>query len=198
MATASTYAASAATSSCATATSATHSTVNSTVTTANFINTPMPSGSGRALYCCSICKHFSSVNYSSVLRHIGVVHSHEANFSLTCGVNGCIRNFHNYYSFRKHLKRLHPEVFSSSVTSTSQVEVTIDESDNNIDEEEEIGDHNTLTIENQRVVYESHSQISHEDEERSFALFLLKTKEMLCISQKATNEIMNDVIEIVN
>ena len=55
----------------------------------------------------------------------------------------------------------------------------------------------TLTIENQRVVYESHSQISHEDEERSFALFLLKTKEMLCISQKATDEIMN-VIEIVN
>ena len=90
MATASTYAASAATSSCATATSATHSTANSTVTTANSINTPMPSGSGHALYCCSICKHFSSVNYSSVLRHIGVVHSHEANFSLTCGVNGCI------------------------------------------------------------------------------------------------------------
>ena len=143
MATASTYAASAATSSCATATSATHSTANSTVTTANSINTPMPSGSGRALYCCSIRKHFYSVNYSSVLRHIGVVHSHEANFSLTCGVNGCIRNFHNNYSFRKHLKRLHPEVFSSSVTSTSQVEVTIDESDNNIDEEEEIGDHNT-------------------------------------------------------
>ena len=141
--------ASAATSSCATAMSATHCTANSIVTTANSVNTPMSSGSGRALYCCSICKHFSSVNYSSVLRHIGVVSSHEANFRLTCSVNGYVQNFHNYYSFCKHLKRLHPGVFSSSLTSTSQVEVIV-ESDNI--NEEEIGDHNPLTIENLRVV----------------------------------------------
>uniref|UniRef100_A0A1X7UBD0 C2H2-type domain-containing protein n=1 Tax=Amphimedon queenslandica TaxID=400682 RepID=A0A1X7UBD0_AMPQE len=158
--------------------------------------------SGCTNYCCSICKHFSSANYLSVLRHIGVVHSHEANFSLTCGVNGCIRNFCNYYSFRKHLRRLHPDVFSNptTVTSASQVEVTIDESDDNIDEDEVSDDRNAIPIENPGDVCQSHSQsavISSKDEERSFALFLLKTKEMLCISQKATDEIMNDVIEIV-
>ena len=148
--------------------------------------------SGCANYCRSICKHFAAANYLLVLRHIGVVHSHEANFSLTCGVNGCIRNFRNYYSFGKHLRRLHPGVFSipttepTTVTSASQVEVIIDESDNNIDEEEVSGDHSTISIENPGVICES-VMLFHMKMKK---LFLLKTKEMLCISWKATNEMM--------
>ena len=68
-----------------------------------------PSSTLRYIYPCSICKQFSSINTSGGLRHIGVVHSYEANFYLTCGIDGCPWNYHNYHSFRKLVRRHHPQ-----------------------------------------------------------------------------------------
>ena len=127
-----------------------------------------PSSTSRYIYSCSICKQFSSINTSGGLRHIGVVHSHEANFYLTCSIDGCPRNYH---SFRKLVRRHHPHYLLGEPTDGAAVQCKI------------------------HVPATPHLQ---EDEGRSFALFLLKTKVVLSISQRATDEIMNDVTEMVN
>ena len=79
-----------------------------------------PSSTSIYIYSCSICKQFSSINTSGVLRYIGVVHSHEANFYLTCGIDWCPRNYHNYHSFRKHVRKHHPHYLLNSSTSSQQ------------------------------------------------------------------------------
>ena len=53
-------------------------------------------------YTCVICNHFCATSMTGVLKHIGLVHAHEPNFHVSCGIQGCPRTYKNYYSFRKH------------------------------------------------------------------------------------------------
>ena len=56
-------------------------------------------------YTCVICNHFcGATSMTGVLKHIGLVHAHEPNFHVSCGIKGCPRTYKNYYSFRKHLQ----------------------------------------------------------------------------------------------
>ena len=60
---------------------------------------------------------------------LGAVHRCDANFHKTCGINGCVRTYQNYSSFRKHLKRAHQGDTSTSVDNTDSIveHVLIDE-----------------------------------------------------------------------
>ncbi|XP_064479212.1 uncharacterized protein LOC135392429 [Ornithodoros turicata] len=44
------------------------------------------------------------------MNHIGLEHSHEIGFSVTCGLNGCNNTFRKYEAFRKHVQRKHRDV----------------------------------------------------------------------------------------
>ncbi len=44
-----------------------------------------------------------------ILKHSGIVHSHQPNFRVVCGIDGCPKAYSNYHSFRKHLRRKHNE-----------------------------------------------------------------------------------------
>ncbi len=50
-----------------------------------------------------------------VLRHLALIHSHEADFRVICGINGCSRNYSNYHSYKKHMYQRHREVLESGV-----------------------------------------------------------------------------------
>lgn len=42
-----------------------------------------------------------------LIQHIGLIHAHEANFTITCGLNDCKSTFTKYESFRRHVYRRH-------------------------------------------------------------------------------------------
>ncbi len=42
-----------------------------------------------------------------LIQHVGLVHNHEPNFSITCGLNNCKSSFTVYESFRRHVYRKH-------------------------------------------------------------------------------------------
>lgn len=42
-----------------------------------------------------------------LIQHVGLVHNHEPNFNITCGLNNCKSSFTVYESFRRHVYRKH-------------------------------------------------------------------------------------------
>ena len=60
-------------------------------------------------YVCCVCHKFAAPRYTSVLRHIGSVHSCEPHLHLTCGIEGCPRTYSSYRCFRKHIRSQHRE-----------------------------------------------------------------------------------------
>lgn len=48
---------------------------------------------------------------TKLIQHIGLVHAHEPNFSITCGLKDCQSSFSKYHSFRRHLYRKHKQSF---------------------------------------------------------------------------------------
>ena len=61
-------------------------------------------------FLCPLCYSFAAVTMKGVTRHIGAVHSHEANFQVTCGVEGCPRTYSNFHSYKKHLYTKHRDI----------------------------------------------------------------------------------------
>lgn len=45
---------------------------------------------------CWICYKFAS---KGVVRHMAIIHAHDSNFFIRCGLNDCPRNYTNFYSF---------------------------------------------------------------------------------------------------
>ena len=127
---------------------------------------------------CSHCHQFSALKMSSVLRHIGRVHSHDPDFRMVCGINDCPRTFRGYYSFRKHLHRSHPDVFKDNIKVSNPVQM----------------EQNYHKFEG-----EAESSVENETVKRlhSPALFLLKAKEIHRINQSSLDSLMNDITVIV-
>ena len=131
-------------------------------------------------YACSLCSHFTSTTMSGVLRHIGSVHAYEPNFHLVCGIEGCPCTYQNYHSFRKHLRRHHAEVLGSSLSNSTQE-----------DDTESQGLQNFYSPVEPLYLSPSPEQKIH-----NAALFVLKTREVLNISQTATSQILSDVTNL--
>ena len=124
---------------------------------------------------------------TGVLKHIGLVHANEPNFNVSCGIQGCPRTYKNYYSFRKHLQRRHQDCLVSKPFSNPSLGLSTDCVDGMTDLQQ-------LGMTNKEDTPESQVNIT---KNHNPALFILKTKEVLNLSQSATNIILNDVAEIV-
>ena len=135
-------------------------------------------------YICSICNHFTTTTMAAVLKHVGCVHAHEPNFHIVCGIQGCPRTYKNYHSFRKHLRRHHPDCMSSNETERviATDDTIIDDVDCSMIEEVEVTEH---------------AEETRQERKKSAALFVIKTKEVLNISQTATDQILNDVSDMM-
>ena len=124
---------------------------------------------------------------TGVLKHIGLVHAHEPNFHVSCGIQGCPRTYKNYYSFRKHLQRRHQDCLVSKPFSNPSLEFSTDCVD-------EMTDLQLLGMTNKEDT--PGSQVNSRQNHNP-ALFILKTKEVLNLSQSTTNIILHDIAEIV-
>ena len=59
---------------------------------------------------CFLCASFAGRSFSDVVRHIGYVHAFEPNFSVTCGLHGCKRQYKSFGAYRVHLYKAHGSV----------------------------------------------------------------------------------------
>ena len=129
---------------------------------------------------CSICHSFASLDYASVVRHIGSVHAWEPRFKVTCGIDGCIRTYTSYRRYRAHIVNKHSEHIS----------------DERVNTEETFLDHETHSIEEMDSVCfdDPVTEISAERPKLyNKALFLLKLKEERRLSQLAVNGLIGDI-----
>ena len=59
---------------------------------------------------CSICDVFAADDLKVLLNHIGRCHRNEPNFHCICGIDGCVKTYKKYYSWRKHIQKKHSVV----------------------------------------------------------------------------------------
>ena len=55
---------------------------------------------------CSVASHLR-FNIRGYIQHICLFHAHQANFQVTCGIEGCQRSFTNCGTFSNHVYGVH-------------------------------------------------------------------------------------------
>lgn len=149
----------------------------------------------REQFQCTRCKEFASKNYLSVLRHIGLVHAFEADFEITCGLDDCFRTFKKYRSYRKHILRHHKHIIhqqsfvqAKDLSNSSETDVAVETSSTVAGSVEDLsGPLDESTISTISV------PLYHDTSKHKAALFLLKARECLKISQTALDELVDDI-----
>ena len=70
---------------------------------------------------CPLCESFAAPHMKGVVRHIGLVHSHEFAFRVTCGVGECTRTYMytRFSSYKKHMYVKHRDVLGVSTRERS-------------------------------------------------------------------------------
>ena len=132
---------------------------------------------------CSICHSYASLDYASVVRHIGSVHAWEPRFKVTCGIDGCMRTYTSYRRYRAHIVNKHCELISDERVDTEEA----------LDHETHMyGADEMDSVSNDDPV----TEVSTERERPKLynkALFLLKLKEERRLSQLAVNGLIGDI-----
>ena len=133
------------------------------------------------MFYCPYCAHFTVRSFKKLLTHIRFTHSHEPNFSITCGE--CEKRFTKFTSFKSHIRRKHGDNHLLTVEVPQNDELEND--DELVDSDNEYNDH--LHVQDNSV----------DNITRFLALFILKTKEMNQLSQQALNAIVSNTQDIV-
>lgn len=66
---------------------------------------------------CFLCGRFAGNTFADVVRHIGYVHACQPNFLVTCGLQGCKRQYKSYMAYRFHLYQAHGDVIKGGSMS---------------------------------------------------------------------------------
>lgn len=75
------------------------------------------SGAAVALKICPLCS-FKTLSVPDILSHLRGVHSHDPNFVITCGLNGCATTSRSFSALYSHIYRKHPEFINKRKPST--------------------------------------------------------------------------------
>lgn len=125
---------------------------------------------------CPLCDSFAAPNLKGVVRHIGVVHAHEAGFRVTCGVDGCTKTYRKFVSYKKHMYVKHRDAQSAG---SSERDVLVQDSE---------------TVSSCTPMSEEDDQESYMTQlRRSTALFILKAREIHKIPQTSLDYLLGDI-----
>ena len=138
-----------------------------------------------------------------ILRHVGLVHAHDPHFHVVCGMEGCCRSYSNFLSYKKHLYRKHRMYLDhSSVTLDSSIsledrDIAVNVSEDNIDIFNESAA--LMHLEDTNMAQSSSAQDEHSDshERNHCALLLLKMKQSYKMSEKAVDEMIEDITSLI-
>ena len=151
------------------------------------------------VYLCSLCRDFVSRYFVKVLHHIGAVHSYGPHFQVQCGIDSCPKTYKKYTSWRKHILCQHRHIFRDDVEPRDEhCQPSFSENCDRGNEEE--FDRHTCTSLELAAISGNHLSLEN-SLENSFsrqkaALFLLKAKECLKVSQSALESLIDDVSSI--
>ena len=128
-----------------------------------------------ARFHCPLCPFFGADRFDSVLRHIGITHSFDSGFSITCGIDGCQSTYRNLKSYRRHISRKH-KTFSENASCCEENTPTPD-----------------CAME---FEHEEAEQCSKDLLRDAGAKFLLRMKDGLSLSQHASDEMVSGITEL--
>lgn len=136
-------------------------------------------------YKCTKCGR-TTFTLRKLLQHVGLIHNHEANFSITCGLNGCVSSFKKYESFRRHVYRKHQEeVLPQRHTDVSSDDEDGYDSDINYDNDID------LPLEVRADIPSTDSLLTNFKD--SLCMFILKCQEKNNLPQTVQQDILEDV-----
>ena len=130
-------------------------------------------------WLCPSCHQFAATTLLRVLTHIKQVHSLEAGFHVTCGLNQCPKTYDNFQSYRRHLYCKHSDELHPTTTNPDHEHI------------EQEDDHEFL--EPAADEEENSSTVPVCDSTRQSALLLLKTTVKHKVSKTSLNGIIEDV-----
>ena len=134
------------------------------------------------MYSCPFCAGFLGHSFKKLLGHKKFIHSHEPNFSITCG--DCGQSFRKFPSFKSHIRR-------------EQEKKTIAERAVLGDDVVENEDNATLSDDERDCDKQEEAKDCVHDVTRFLALFLLKTKEENQLSQQTIDAILGHAEDVV-
>ena len=127
---------------------------------------------------CPLCESFAAPNIKGVVRHIGLVHAHEASFRITCGVDGCTRTYRKFFSYKKHMYVKHRDVLNIVNRERSPL----------VENSDSMGSPGAF------LEGECEDQGSYVTQHRrSTALFILKAREVHKIPQSSLDYLLGDI-----
>ena len=146
---------------------------------------------------CQICPAFYTLTIAMMLSHLIRVHGSDPYFSVKCDVPGCQHTFRKPRSYQSHLRRQHGDF---DLHAPIRVLDGINEGAQRRDLEEEDEEIPVDTLEdaviNEGNLYDK-IEDRFEEKKKTDALFLLQTKEVNRLTQKATDNIMDNVTSLV-
>ncbi len=131
---------------------------------------------------CWLCSSFAASTLKAVVRHIGAVHARNSNFHVLCGIQGCVRTYAKFHSFKKHVYRHHREHLNSSNPQNTGASGSISTQD----DEDELGFLNPDSLATTGYDYTEQA-----------ALFLLKARHVHKISQLSLDDLLADISSMI-
>lgn len=141
---------------------------------------------------CQICPAFYTLTIATMLSHLIRVHGFDPVFFVKCDVPGCQHTFRKPRSYQSHLRRQHRDFnLHSNVRTWGEI-------DEERHEEERIPLAD-FAVDEPVDAEELYDKIEDRlgEKKKMDALFLLQTKEVNKLTQKATKNIMDNVTSIV-
>ena len=138
-----------------------------------------------AHFNCPICGNCRLPTLQLMLQHVSRVHASSPSFSVTCGLDGCLRTYKNNGSYQKHVKKMHLRYFDIVAESDSATAVDISELNNypqDISDNSEPIPSDTSTAEIQR--------------KQQIAKWILKIRETNMLTQTCTENLLSDITDI--
>lgn len=133
-------------------------------------------------FCCPKCSR-RAFTLVKLIQHIGLIHSHEADFTITCGLNNCPKTFSKYESFRRHVYRKHKHTVLPLATADDE---TVVDDEDVVDEQVSSGAAaNPTTAPNM-------NELLLQFRENLFS-FVLKCREKNHLPQTVQHELLQDV-----
>ncbi len=124
------------------------------------------------------------------LKHIQLFHSHQPGFRITCGISGCARTFQNFLTFRCHISAFHRD--DPEPTNQTDGQGTDNGSHEDHDSDPEDPDGELSEGSSEKADLTNPMPVL----QTSSALFLMKIKEELKLTQTAIQGIVEGVTGI--
>ena len=147
---------------------------------------------------CPLCSNVGhlTLNFKDLIKHLNLFHTHQPDFKVPCGIDGCSRHFTNLRTYQNHMSSVHnccknieSRVFEHG--SSEDVECFGCGNDNYNDSDDD-NDMNTVEILNGTT----ETAPNPTELLKSSALFLLGLKEKYKLMQVSVQGVINGVTSL--